>query len=38
MCCHTTEELLKIYDKENSNLFYILYITTERNIKEIFRV
>ncbi|CAD8124308.1 unnamed protein product [Paramecium sonneborni] len=36
--CYSTEELLQIYDKENSNLFYILYITTERNCKEIYRV
>ncbi|CAD8119672.1 unnamed protein product [Paramecium sonneborni] len=36
--CYSTEELLQVYDKENQNLFYILYITTEKNYKEIYRV
>ncbi|CAD8045047.1 unnamed protein product [Paramecium primaurelia] len=36
--CYSTEELLQVYDKENSNLFYILYITTEKNSKQIYRV
>ncbi|CAD8108472.1 unnamed protein product [Paramecium primaurelia] len=36
--CYTTEELLKVYEKENSNLFYILYIPSEINNKDIYRV
>ncbi|CAD8206228.1 unnamed protein product [Paramecium pentaurelia] len=36
--CYSAEELLKVYEKENSNLFYILYIPSEINNKDIYRV
>ncbi|CAD8206171.1 unnamed protein product [Paramecium octaurelia] len=35
--CYSEQELLNVYEKENSNLFYILYIPSEKS-KEVYRV